>query len=63
MLLQFTPFKLHETVPVPDTFRLVTRPPVTPELIVKTDDPPLDQVTALVQSVKLESEYLQDAVI
>jgi hypothetical protein len=63
MLLQFTPFRLQETVPVPATLRLVTRPPVAPELIVKADDPPLDQVTALVQSVTLESEYLQAAVI
>ncbi len=63
MLLQVTPLRLHETVPVPATLRLVTRPPVAPELIVKADDPALDQVTALVQSVTLESEYLHDAVI
>jgi hypothetical protein len=63
MLLQFTPFRLQETVPVPVTLRLVTRPPVAPELIVKIADPALDQVTALVQSVMLESEYLQEAVI
>ena len=63
MPLQLTPFKLQETIPAPETFRLVTKPPVVPELIVKKADPPLDQVTALLQSVTLESEYLQEAVI
>jgi hypothetical protein len=56
MPVQFTPFRLHETVPAPARFKLATRPPVTPELIVKEADPLLDQVTALVQSVTLESE-------
>jgi hypothetical protein len=55
-LLQFTVPRLQVTVPLPARFRLVTRPPVPPELIEKNDDPVLDHVTDFVQSVTLASE-------
>ena len=56
ILLQFTVPRLHVSGPLPAEFKLVTRPPFAPELTVKLVDPPLDQVTAFVQSVTLESE-------